>query len=165
MMKKVFLQMGSSQLILEDRATYLLSDLMKLVNIVSCDYKSLSEYETKGRVRFSNEDGSFDLQLTILDGKSILSDESRGILLVLDAEEKFWLRSYYGNTCDKKVKKDGLRLLSRDSKEENIRSIFDYMKSQNEENEVKIIITYDKGVFERLSTDSNLSDYFIFFAV
>lgn len=164
MMKRVKMQLGTKQLVLNNNQAYAVEYLEDLISLVSCDYKKLAKYNTRGRIRFCKQDDSMDLQLSIVDTKSIISDESRGISLVRYTNGELLLWAYYGNGAkgvNIRDYKDDL-VVSMKNIPDTIQRILNYSDLSENGSGVKVVITDDLDVFQKLQ--ELVGDCYIFLA-
>lgn len=151
----IITQIGTKQQLFRDRETYPKEFCDYIENIITCDTSEISNEGGTGRVRFNTSDNKLVVQLSIDEGNSFISDNSKAIILIRLENKKIKSPVYYGIDCKVDFKSD-CNLYSLDSVIGCVESLKNFYSSwimtEGSIGAVVLIID-DYKVFEKVISD------------
>ncbi len=151
----IITQIGTKQQLFRDRNSYPHELCDYIENIITCNSSELSSEGGTGRIRFNTLDNKLVVQLSINEGNSFISDNSKAIVLIRMLKGKIKSPVYYGIDCsiDFKSNCNIYSLDTVDSCVESFKNFYSSWSLTRGSIGAVVLIIDDYRVFEKVISD------------
>lgn len=159
---KIVVQIGSTQRIFQGGDSHPEKDFDLIENLVTCDKSRLSTQGGSGRIRLVDSVGNMVVQLSIIQGNCIMSDEGRSIVVLRGRDDSIKSYAYVGteSLVDFKSSEKKFLLDSVKNYISSLKSLYNSWKVQKGEIS-SIVIVKDKSIFDALLKDSFFNNFYV----
>ena len=161
----VVLQWGNTTHVFKDRETYPYSLLKEVEGVVMYNSPELSSESSVVSLKFLDSNMKTVLGLSLDNGVSKLTDESKCIILVSLVEGNIWSRAYYGTKCslDFESEKDEYFLGSVEGRVNSIRNFCKSWVTGSSNNKTVVIMVDDYDTFKNIVEEEYFENSYVFY--
>ena len=163
---RIITQVGNDQVSFRDKGIFNNKMCDTIEHIITCDKTRLSEKGGNGRIRIIDENGDIVVQLNVIKGNSMMSDESSSIVLIRSKDNIIVSHAYYGveaeldfvSNCDEYY------MSGVDKHISSLKSFYESWQVKKGSIGAVVVIVDDKKVFDEVVSDSFFDNCYVLLA-